>query len=110
MRTKRRRSLMGTAKRPRLIVYRSLRYIHAQLVDDTKDRVIFGISNVSKDVRDAVKKAGTKSDEAALIGKSLAEKAKKKKITTVVFDRNGYHYHGRIKALAEGAREGGLKF
>ncbi len=104
------KKIFGTATRPRLVVYRSLRYMHAQLVDDTKNTVLLGLMNKTKDVSDEVKKAKSKTEAANIIGKIIAEKAKKKKIKEVVFDRNGYIYHGRVKALAEGAREGGLKF
>ena len=104
------KKIFGTAERPRLVVYRSLRYIHAQLVDDTKNIVLLGLTNKTKDVTAEVKKANSKTEAANIIGKILAEKAKKKKIEQVVFDRNGYIYHGRVKALADGARDGGLKF
>ncbi len=110
MKSKRKRAVFGTAEKPRLVIYRSLRHIQAQIVDDSQGKVLFGVSNVSKDVKAKLKKAANKTEAAALIGKALAEKAKEKKISTVVFDRNGYIYHGRVKALADGAREGGLKF
>jgi large subunit ribosomal protein L18 len=102
--------VIGTAERPRLVVYRSLKYMHAQLIDDTNHTVILGITNNSSAAKAAVKKAKNKTEAASIVGKTLAEEAKKKKVETVVFDRNGYIYHGRVKALAEGAREGGLKF
>jgi len=100
----------GTSERPRLVVYRSLKYIHAQLVDDTSNKIIIGLMNKSSIVKSALKDTKTKTDAAKVIGKVLADEAKKKKIKKVVFDRNGYIYHGRIKALADGAREGGLEF
>jgi large subunit ribosomal protein L18 len=104
------RKVVGTAERPRLVVYRSLRYIHAQIVDDTTNTVLIGLMNKSKDVSAQVEKAKSKTEAASIIGKAIAEKAKDKKIEKVIFDRNGYIYHGRVKALADGAREGGLKF
>ena len=104
------KKIVGTSSRPRLVVYRSLKYMHAQLVDDTKNSVIIGLTNNSAGVKVALKSAKTKTEAAKIIGKTLAESAKKKKVKSVVFDRNGYIYHGRVKALAEGAREGGLEF
>lgn len=102
--------VIGTSDRPRLVVYRSLKYMHAQLVDDTKNSVIVGMMNKSAGVKAALKSAKSKTEAAKIIGKTLAEEAKKKKVKSVVFDRNGYIYHGRVKALADGAREGGLEF
>ncbi len=98
--------LFGTAERPRLVVFRSNRGIEAQLVDDLAAATLASASWLS------LKKSfkGTKSDQAAAVGKLLAQNAKKAGIESVVFDRGGYLYHGRVKALAEGAREGGLKF
>ena len=96
----------GTAERPRLVVFRSNKGISAQLVDDMTGRTLGGASWV------ALKKSfrGTKTEQAAEVGKLLAEQARKAGIETVVFDRGGYLYHGRVKALAEGAREGGMRF
>lgn len=102
--------VFGTKDRPRLVVYRSLRYMHAQLIDDTSHQVIVGLMDNSSDVKGELKKAKTKTERAAIVGEILAQKAKDKKIKKVVFDRNGYIYHGRVKALAEGARKGGLEF
>jgi large subunit ribosomal protein L18 len=99
-----RRHISGTAERPRLVVFRSNRGIAAQLVDDTAGRTLAAASSLK--LGDA---KGTKSDQAAEVGKLLAENAKKANVTTAVFDRGGYLYHGRVKALAEAAREGGLK-
>lgn len=99
-----RRNIFGTAERPRLSVYRSNKEIYAQLVDDNS-----GVTIASASSREA-KANGTKSEQSASVGKLIAEKAKSKGVETVVFDRNGFVYHGRIKALADGAREGGLKF
>jgi large subunit ribosomal protein L18 len=100
-----RRRLVGTAERPRLVVFRSNRGIAAQLVDDGASRTLAAASSLN--IRNA---KGTKSDQAAAVGKLLAENAKKAGVKTVVFDRGGYLYHGRVKALAEAAREGGLQF
>jgi large subunit ribosomal protein L18 len=100
-----RKHVFGTAERPRLVVFRSNRGIAAQLVDDTAGRTLAAASSL--DVRTA---KGNKSDQAAEVGKLLAENAKKADVKTVVFDRGGYLYHGRVKALAEAAREGGLEF
>jgi large subunit ribosomal protein L18 len=96
----------GSAERPRLVVFRSNRGISAQLVDDATGKTLAGASWLG------LKKSfkGTKTEQATEVGKLLAAHAKKAGVETVVFDRGGYLYHGRVKALAEGAREGGLKF
>jgi len=99
-----RRNIFGTAERPRLSVYRSNKEIYAQLVDDNA-----GVTIASASSREKVEGA-TKTEKANSVGKLIAEKAKAKGVETIVFDRNGFVYHGRIKALADGAREGGLKF
>ena len=98
--------ISGTAERPRLVVHRSNKGISAQLIDDMKGTTLAAASWVQ------LKKSfnGTKTEQASEVGKLLAQKAKTAKIEQVVFDRAGYLYHGRVKALAEGAREGGLKF
>lgn len=101
-----RRNIFGTETKPRLSVYRSNKEIYAQIIDDNNGVTLASASSREKGV--AVE--GTKSEVSALVGKALAAKAVAKGIETVVFDRNGFVYHGRIKALAEGAREGGLKF
>ena len=101
-----RRNIFGTAEKPRLSVFRSNKEIYAQIIDDNS-----GVTLVSASSREkGVNAEGTKSEVSVAVGKALAEKAKAKGVETVVFDRNGFVYHGRIKALAEGAREGGLKF
>jgi large subunit ribosomal protein L18 len=107
---KRKKRIFGTREKPRLVVYRSLKYIYGQIVDDVQSKVLVSTSNLSKDIPEKVKKAKTKIEASREIGKVLASLAKKKNIERVVFDRNKYIYHGRVKALAEGAREGGLKF
>jgi large subunit ribosomal protein L18 len=94
----------------RLVVFRSNKHIYAQIVDDLEQKTITGTSSLAKAVLDEAAKAKGKKEKAKLVGKHIAQLAKEKSITTVVFDRAGYLYHGRIKALAEGAREGGLKF
>jgi large subunit ribosomal protein L18 len=96
--------LAGTAERPRLVVFRSNRGISAQLVDDEAGRTLAAAS------WNAVGSSGSKTEQAAAVGKALADAAKKAGIEACVFDRAGYLYHGRVKALAEGAREGGLQF
>lgn len=93
----------------RLVVTRSARHITGQIVDDIKGQTLISASSIEKAMAPEVKAAESKTDLANRIGKVLAQRAKEKKITQVVFDRNGYAYHGRVKALAEGAREGGLK-
>ena len=98
-----RKTLSGTAERPRLVVFRSLKHIYAQLVDDVARRTIATVS-------DAAMAAGKKTEKSAAVGKQIAEKAKAAGISSVVFDRAGYKYHGRVKAVADGAREGGLEF
>lgn len=102
-----RKVLKGTAERPRLSVFRSSKEIYAQLVDDISHKTILSASSKTKGVAD---QKGTKTDKAVLVGKLIAERALEQNITNVIFDRNGYLYHGRVKALADAAREGGLKF
>jgi large subunit ribosomal protein L18 len=104
-----RKKVVGTAERPRLVVYRSLNNIEAQLVDDGRGVTILGISTLSSDVKGAASDQ-SKSDRGRLAGKLLGERARAQGITKVVFDRGGYLYHGRVKAFADGAREGGLEF
>ena len=98
--------VFGTPERPRLNVFRSETNIYAQVIDDTKGITLVSASSLEKDF----KCDGTKTDAAKKVGEVLAERAKAKGIDAVVFDRGGYLYHGRVKALAEGAREGGLQF
>jgi large subunit ribosomal protein L18 len=97
----------GTAARPRLSVYRSNKEIYAQVIDDTKGETLVSASSRDKELS---KSKGTKMEIASQVGKVVAEKAKKAGIDAVAFDRGGNLYHGRVKSLAEGAREGGLKF
>ncbi len=104
-----RKHVSGSMERPRLNVFRSLKDIYAQVIDDQAGITLVSASSIDKDLR-AQMASLTKSEQAHLVGKAVAERAKEKGIETVVFDRGGYRYIGRVKALADGAREGGLKF
>ncbi|MGA8892951.1 MAG: 50S ribosomal protein L18 [Anaeromyxobacteraceae bacterium] len=104
-----RKKLSGTAARPRLTVYRSLNHVYAQVVDDVAGRTIAFVGTTSKSLRDAVKE-DDKVAAAKKVGAAIAKAAIDKGVTQVVFDRNGFDYHGRVAAVAEAAREGGLKF
>ena len=104
-----RKKIFGTSERPRLCVYKSLKHIYAQLIDDESQRIITGVSTLTPGVREHIKNGGNR-EAAKLVGKMVAERALALGIKKVVFDRNGFKYHGRIKALAESAREGGLIF
>lgn len=99
----------GSAERPRLNIFRSLNHIYAQLVDDTVGQTLVAASTLDKEVAGKIS-GKTKKDQAALVGSAIAERAKAAGIDEVVFDRGGYRYHGRVKALADAAREGGLQF
>ncbi len=101
--------LSGTPERPRLNVSRSLQHIYAQLIDDTTGNTLTTASTVDASLRTALKSGGN-VEAAKAVGKLIAERAQEKGITAVVFDRGGYKYHGRVQALADSAREGGLKF
>jgi len=101
-----RRKLAGTLERPRLAVFRSVAHIYAQVIDDTAGRTLAAASSVDKDARTN----GGNVAAAKAIGKLVAQRAKEKGIASVVFDRGGYRYHGRVKALADAAREAGLEF
>ena len=105
-----RRRVAGTSERPRLTVHRSLRHVYAQIVDDSAGRTLVAASTLSKDLHDKVKEVKSSVEVSKLVGVVLAQKALEKSISKVVFDRSGYRYHGNVKALADGAREGGLKF
>ena len=102
-----RRKVQGTMERPRLVVYRSLKHIYAHLVDDDRGVVLFGVADNSEKVESTGK---GKVGKGFAVGLALAGRAKEKGITKVVFDRAGYAYHGRVKAVADGARKGGLEF
>ncbi len=99
-----RKGVIGTAAKPRLTVYRSLKHIYAQIIDDTTGKTLVAASSVQDHVAKSSNKVG-----AAEVGKALAQRAKAAGITAVAFDRNGFKFHGRLKALAEAARQGGLK-
>lgn len=101
-----RKIVTGTASQPRLSVYRSNKEIYAQIINDETGTTLVAASSIEK----GIKAKGSKSEVAAMVGKAIAEKAVKAGLQNVAFDRNGYLYHGRVKALADGAREGGLKF
>ncbi len=103
-----RKKLEGTADRPRLAVFRSNTQVYVQLIDDTAGKTLVSASSREKSV--ATKDKIKKTEQAAMVGKLIAEKCKEKGIENVVFDRGGYKYHGRVKSLADAAREGGLKF
>lgn len=103
-----RAALSGTAQRPRLNIFRSLQHIYAQVIDDALGVTLAAASTDEPSVRESL--AGTKVEQAKAVGRSIAERAKARGVESVVFDRAGYMYHGRVQALAEGAREGGLQF
>ncbi len=102
-----RKTVSGTAERPRLVVFRSLKHIYAQLVNDDTGLVLMGVADTSEGITPAAK---GKVSKGTAVGLRLAELAKKKGFSRVVFDRAGYRYHGRVQAVAEGARKGGLEF
>lgn len=104
-----RRKITGTADRPRLTVYKSLKHMYAQLVDDVAGRTLISVGTTSKTLKDEVKE-DDKTAAAKKVGEALAKAAKAKGIEQVVFDRNGFDYHGRVEAVAAAAREAGLKF
>jgi large subunit ribosomal protein L18 len=104
------KKVSGTPERPRLAVYRSLNHVYAQLVDDSTGSTLTSASTLSKEIQNEVKSSEGKVAKSKIVGSLIAKKAIEKKITNVVFDRGGYRYHGRVKAIADGAREGGLKF
>ncbi|PCJ84170.1 MAG: 50S ribosomal protein L18 [Flavobacteriales bacterium] len=101
-----RKVISGTAETPRLSVFRSNKQIYAQLIDDVSSKTLAAASSIKNDKAQKI----AKNEQAAIVGKEIAERAAKVGVTTVKFDRNGYLYHGRVKALAEAAREAGLKF
>jgi large subunit ribosomal protein L18 len=104
-----RKKVSGTAERPRLAVYRSLNHIYAQVVDDEKSNTLVAASTLDADIKENIK-GKKKSGEAEQVGLLVAQRAKEKGITLVTFDRGGFRYQGRVKALADAARKGGLKF
>jgi large subunit ribosomal protein L18 len=104
-----RKHLYGTSERPRLNVFRSLEHIYVQLIDDTVGNTLAAASTIDQEIRDQMSGL-SKTEQARIVGKTVAERAVAKGVKTVVFDRGGYKYHGRVKALAEAAREAGLDF
>ena len=100
----------GTAERPRLTVFRSLKHIYAQIVDDAAGKTLVAVSDIEKGVREQLGEVKGQIARGKKVGEIAAKKAKEKNISQVVFDRNGYLYHGVVKAMADGARSGGLKF
>lgn len=105
-----RRKIVGTKERPRLSVRRSINHLYAQVIDDMAGKTIVQISTLSPEMKEKMAKGSGSVKGAVLLGTALAEKCKKEGVTKVVFDRAGYLYHGRVKALAEAARKGGLVF
>ena len=104
-----RNRISGTAEKPRLAVFRSNNHMYAQIIDDTVGNTLVAASTLEKDIKEALEKTNNK-DAAAKVGEAIAKKALEKGITTVVFDRGGYLYHGKVQALADAAREAGLTF
>lgn len=105
-----RKKLRGNNLKPRLCIYKSLNHTYAQLIDDEKEITIAGASSLTSEVKKLLKKEDNKTEVSKKVGLYLAKLVREKGITTVVFDRNRYRYHGRVKALAQAVREGGLKF
>ncbi len=105
-----RKKISGTKERPRMTIYRSLTNIYVQLIDDIDGKTLVSASSLSKELADDIKTATGKTGKSKLVGMLVAKKALENNINEVVFDRNGYRFHGRVKAAADGAREGGLKF
>lgn len=104
-----RKKMQGTIERPRLVVFKSLKHIYVQVVDDASGKTLASASTLDKDCRSKIKSGGN-IEAAKVVGESIAQKLKEKGAESVVFDRGGYLYHGRVKALAEAARAAGLKF
>lgn len=104
-----RNKIQGTPERPRLNVYRSLNHIYAQIIDDINGNTLASASTLDNEIKESVESTGNK-EAARKVGEAVAKKAVEKGIETVIFDRGGYIYHGRVKELAEGARDGGLNF
>ncbi|MCE5305499.1 MAG: 50S ribosomal protein L18 [Chloroherpetonaceae bacterium] len=105
-----RKKISGNQERPRMTVYRSLNNIFVQIINDEESRTLLSASSIDKEIKGQIPKDASKSDLSKIVGKFIAKRAIEKNITKVVFDRNGYNYHGRVKALADSARENGLNF
>lgn len=112
LRSKRRikKKIIGTPEKPRLSVYRSLKNVYGQVIDDSSGKTLASASSLSKELAEELKSVKGKTAKSKLVGNLVARKAAEQNISAVIFDRNGYRYHGRVQAFAEGAREGGLKF
>ena len=110
IKTKIKKKIKGSQERPRLVVFRSLKHTYAQLIDDENSKTLLSVSSIDKEVSIQLKNIKSKIEKSKIVGKLTAEKAVSQNYSKIVFDRNGYLYHGRVKALAEGAREGGLIF
>ena len=105
-----RKNVRGTSERPRLTVYRSLKHLYVMLIDDSQMKTIMSVSTLSKDLQSKTESVKNRKDVAKIVGQAVAQKALERNVKRVVFDRNGYMYHGVVKALADGARQAGLKF
>lgn len=101
-------NLQPSSDKPRLLVYRSKKYLYAQVIDDVQGKIVCSVSSISKDLKD--QKLGKSIQSAVVIGKEIGKKLKELKISSVCFDRNGFRYHGKVKALADACREEGIKF
>jgi large subunit ribosomal protein L18 len=110
IKTKIKKKIKGSQERPRLVVFRSLKHTYAQLIDDENPKTLLSVSSIDKEVSIQLKSIKSRLEKSKIVGKLAAEKAVSQNYSKIVFDRNGYLYHGRVKALAEGAREGGLIF
>ena len=105
-----RKRINGTSERPRMTIFKSHNHFYAQIIDDTQGITLVAASTLEKDVKDMLKPDNKKTDKSKLVGEAIAKKAVEKGIKKVAFDRNGYLYHGRVKAFADSARKGGLEF
>jgi len=105
-----RKKIYGSPERLRLTIYRSLNHIYCQIVNDVENKTVCSASTLDKEIREQIKPGMKKTDKCKLVGQNLAKRALENNITDVAFDRNGFLYHGRVKALADAAREAGLKF
>ena len=105
-----RKKISGNSERPRMAVFRSLNHIYVQIIDDSQGHTLVAASSLDPEIRSGVNRSEAKSEVSTLVGKLIAERAAEKGVKTVVFDRGGFKYHGRTKALAEAARQGGLAF
>ena len=109
-RNRSKRRINDMSEYPRMVVSRSLKNIQAQIIDDLTGKTLVSVTSSDKSIRDYIDKASSKTEQSKIVGNAIAKKAKEKKIKEVWFDRNGYHYTGRVRAMAEAARKNGLKF